>query len=207
MQSATSVDQLLSNPNVMNVLLTANGMSDQIGYTALAKQVLTSNLNDSNSLANTLTDTRWKTLAQTYNFQANGLAAIKSQSVIDTIANAYAKAQWASNQDTVTPGLSNALYFIKNASTVTSVDQLLSDTNLRTVTLTALGVPAQIAYQDLGAQEQAVTSRLDISQLKNPPFVQQFAQRYLIASNSSSPTSSSSADLTTLAIQARGISV
>ena len=53
---AKSVKALLANPAVMNVLLTANGMSDQIGYTALATKVLTSNLKDPNSLANTLTD-------------------------------------------------------------------------------------------------------------------------------------------------------
>ncbi len=62
----------------MNVLLTANGMSDQIGYTALATKALTSNLSDPNSLANTLTDTRWKTLAETYNFHANGLSSIQN---------------------------------------------------------------------------------------------------------------------------------
>jgi hypothetical protein len=206
-QSATSVDQLLSNPNVMNVLLTAGGLSDRIGYTALAKQVLTSDLSNDNSLANTLTDTRWKTLAQTYDFHGNGLAAIQSQSVIDTVTNAYVQAQWQSNEDSVTPGLSNALYFLSNASNVTSVDRLLSDSKLRTVTLTALGVPAQIAFQDLGAQEQAVTSRMDISKLQDPTFVKQFAQRYLIANSTSTSGSSSSTDLTTLAVQASGILV
>ncbi len=75
--SAKSVTQLLSNPAVMNVLLTANNMSDQIGYTALATQALTSDLSNPNSLANQLTDTRWKTLAATYNFAANGLQAIQ----------------------------------------------------------------------------------------------------------------------------------
>src|SRR3954453_10560668 len=39
--SAKSVKQLLSNPAVINVLLTANGMSDQTGYTALATKALT----------------------------------------------------------------------------------------------------------------------------------------------------------------------
>ena len=74
--SATSMTQLLANPAFMNVLLTANGMSDQIGYTALATQALTSNLSDPNSLVNQLTDTRWKTLAQNYNFSSTGLAVV-----------------------------------------------------------------------------------------------------------------------------------
>jgi hypothetical protein len=70
--AARNVTQLLSNPAVTNVLLTANGMSDQIGYTALAIKALTSDLSDPSSLVNTLSDTRWKTLAQTYNFGKRG---------------------------------------------------------------------------------------------------------------------------------------
>jgi hypothetical protein len=39
--SAKSMTQLLANPAFMNVLMTANGMGDQIGYTALATKALT----------------------------------------------------------------------------------------------------------------------------------------------------------------------
>src|SRR5690242_7912450 len=80
--SAKSVKQLLGNPAVMNVLLTANGMSGQIGYTALAVKTLTSDLSNSKSLVNTLSDTRWKTLAQTYDFNANGLSSIQNATAI-----------------------------------------------------------------------------------------------------------------------------
>ncbi|HQT75426.1 MAG: hypothetical protein B7Z80_00120 [Rhodospirillales bacterium 20-64-7] len=206
-RSATSIKQLLSNPNVMNVLLTANGMKDQIGYTALATQVLMSNLSDPKSLANTLTDTRWKTLAQTYNFNTKGLAAIQNPTVIASVTNTYAQSEWQSNQDTVTPGLSNALYFLSHASSATSVYQILGDPTLRTVVTTALGVPQQIAFQDLGAQAQAITSRLNISQFQTPSFVQSFAQRYLIqnSANSTNVSTGAPTDLTTLAIQAQGV--
>jgi hypothetical protein len=204
--SATSVTQLLANPAVMNVLLTANGMSDQIGYTALATQALTSNLNDPNSLANTLTDTRWKTLAQTYNFATKGLAAIQSPAAIASIANNYAQVTWQNNEDTVTPGLSNALSFKATASTITSVDQILGDPTMRTVVTTALGIPEEIAFQDIGAQETAITSQLNISQFKDPKFVDSFVQRYLIANSANASSSASSTpDLTTLAIQGQGI--
>ncbi len=184
--SATSVSSLLANPAVMNVLLTANGMSDQIGYTALATKALTSNLNDPQSLANTLTDTRWKTLAQTYNLGANGLSAIQNSSAIASITAAYVQATWENNQDTVTPGLSNALAFKAKASSITSVDQILGDPTLRTVVTTALGIPQQIAFQDLNAQELAISSQLDIKRFQDPTFVESFTQRYLIQNNNSS---------------------
>ena len=205
-QSATSVSQLLANPAVMKVLLTANSMTDQIGYTALATKVLTSNLSDPTSLANTLTDTRWKTLATTYDFASNGLKAIQTPSVLATIANSYAQVAWQATQDTVTPGLTKALSFKANASTITSVDQILGDPTMRAVVTTALGIPQQIAFQSINAQETAISSRVDIKQFQDPKFVETFIQRYLIANSANAASSASSTpDLTTLAIQGQGI--
>jgi hypothetical protein len=202
--AAKSVTQLLSNPTVMNFLLTANGMQDQIGYTALATKALTSNLSDPNSLANVLTDTRWKTLATSLNLEAKGLSAIQNPSAIASITAAYTKSTWQTSQDSVTPGLSNALAFKAQASTITSVDQILGDPTLRTVVTTALGIPEQIAFQSLNAQEQAISTRVDIKQFKDPKFVETLLQHYLIA-NSGTSSAASTPDLTTLAVQGQGI--
>ena len=202
--SAKSMTQLLANPAFMNVLLTANGMSDQIGYTALATQALTSNVSDSNSLVNQLSDTRWLTLAKAYNFSSTGLASFQSPATIASISSLYATDTWETNQDSVTPGLSNALAFKATASTITSVDQILGDPTMRTVVTTALGIPEQIAFQDLNAQEQAISTRVDITKFKDPAFVNTFIQQYLIA-NAANASSSSTPDLTTLAVQGQGI--
>jgi hypothetical protein len=204
--TAKSMTQLLANPAFMNVLLTANGMGDQVGYTALATQALTSNVGDPNSLVNKLTDTRWKTLAQNYNFSSTGLASFQNPATIASLANLYATDTWETTQDTVTPGLSNALAFKAQASTITSVDQILGNPTMRTVVTTALGIPQQIAFQDLHAQEQAISTRLgNVSQFQNPAFVTSFVQKYLIANAANA--SSSIPDLTTLAIQAQGLLV
>ena len=204
--NATSVTQLLSNPAVMHVLLTANNMQDQIGYTALATQALTSKLSDPNSLVNKLTDTRWQTLAKSYNFATNGLSAIQNPTAIASIANAYAQATWQSNQDSVTPGLSNALAFKSQAAGITSVAQILGNMTVRTVVTTALGIPPQIAFQDMGAQTQAIASRLDVTKLQDPKFVDSLAVQYLVANSANAASAAgSSPDITALAIQAGGI--
>jgi hypothetical protein len=208
--SATSMTQLLAYPEFMNVLLTANGMSDQVGYTALATKALTSDVTDQSSLINQLTDTRWKTLAQNYDFSSTGLASFQNPATIASIANLYATNSWETSQDTVTPGLSNALAFKTQASTISSVDQILGNPTMRAVVTTALGIPEQIAFQDLNAQEQAISTRLgSLSQFQDPAFVSSFVQKYLIANaaNASSSPSSSTPDMTTLAIQAGGLLV
>jgi hypothetical protein len=205
--AAKTPAQLLANPTALNVLMTANGMSDQVQYTALATKALLSDTTKSNALANVLTDTRWKTVASTYDFANKGLSVIQQPKVLADLANSYAEIQWRASLDQQTPGLSNALTFRSAASTITSVDQILGDPTLRTVVTTALGLPLELAVQPLQAQEQAISSRLDITQFKNPTFVEQFTQRYLIANQASSSTTTTTPDLTTLAVQSSGFMV
>jgi Protein of unknown function (DUF1217) len=209
---ATSVQQLLNNPTVMQVLLTANGLADQIPYTALAQKTLMSNINDSSSLANKLTDTRWAPIVKTYDFANKGLSVIQNPTTISTIDHAYAEVSWRKSLDAATPGLSNALTFRAEASTIRSVDQILGDPIMRAVVTTALGIPLQIAFQPLEAQEKAISSRLDITQFQKPQFVDSFTQRYLIAAQSSSSTGSTGIgatlpSVTDLATQAAGLVV
>jgi hypothetical protein len=205
--SAKSVQQLLANPAVMQVLLTANGLGDQVQYTALAQKTLTSNINEPKSLANTLTDTRWKSVVQTYDFANKGLSVIQQPKVISTIANAYAEVTWRQSLDATTPGLSNALTFRAEAATVKSVDQILGDKVMRTVVTTALGIPLEIAFQPLEAQEKAISSRLDISKFQDPKFVESFVQRYLLAASGNGSNTTNTSDLTTLAVQSTGLVV
>jgi hypothetical protein len=103
--------------------------------------------------------------------------------------------------------LSNALTFRSEASTITSVDQILGDPVMRDVVTTALGLPLQIAFQPLEAQEKAVSSRLDITQFKDPKFVESFVQRYLLAAGSNGSSTTTTPNMTALAAQSTGLVV
>lgn len=199
---AKDINAALQDPNVLNVLLTANGLGDQTGFTALAQKALLSDPSDPSSLVNQLTDARWKTAVQTYNFAKNGLAALQDPKVQATLTNGYAEVKWRQSLDQANPGISNAMQFQGQAASIASVDQILGDPVYRDVVLTALNIPPQIAYQTITAQEYAVSSRLDIANLKDPHFVQTLTQQYLL--NKAQTATSSSPDLVTLAAQMGG---
>jgi hypothetical protein len=99
----------------------------------------------------------------------------------DPVADPGAGSRWQASLGQTTPGLSNAIDFTERASTITSVDQVLSDPTFRTVVTTALGVPEQTGSQSPAAQKQAISAGVDVTKFKDPAFVTQFAQRYLIA--------------------------
>jgi Protein of unknown function (DUF1217) len=201
--NATSIQSALLNPNVQQVLLTANGLSSYIGETALVQKILLSNPSDPNSLVNQLGNSTWLSTVQTYNFAQNGLAELQNPTVVSTLSNAYAEVQWRNGLDQATPGLANALSFLSQASSITSADDVLSnDTNFQVIT-TALGIPQTIVFQSVAEQESTINAHLNISQLQNRNYVTSLTDQYLITmqENNSSSSTSGGSSLTSLAEQ------
>ena len=203
--SATSVSELLQNPNFMNVLLTANGLASQVQYPALARQVLMSDPSNPGSLVNQLNSSSWLNLVNTYQFATQGLSVIQNASVQSTIANAYAQVTWMNSLNQQTPGIANALSFRSAASSITSVDQILGNQTFFTVVTTALGLPQTIANLDLTGEAQAVSSRLDVTKFQDPAFVERFTQQYLIMAASQAQSTSNATNITSLAVQASSL--
>jgi hypothetical protein len=198
-KNATSIQSALGNPNVQQVLLTASGLSNYIGETGLVQKAFMSDPSDPNSLVNQLGDGTLLSTVQTYNFAQNGLEELQNPKIQATLTNGYAEIMWRQSLNTATPGLSNALDFISQASSITSVSDVLNNATNFFVITGALGIDPDIANQDLSAQQSAIAaSSLDIPKLQNPAYVTSLTDQYLInqqESNQSSTNSSSIAGL------------
>jgi hypothetical protein len=204
--AATSAEAALRDPRVLEVVLTANGLGDQVGRAALARKALLSDPSDQAALIHRLSDARWKPVAETFDFARRGLDVIRQPAVMDKLADAYAEVRWRKSLDETTPGLSNALTFRARAKDVTSALQILGDPVLREVVTKALGIPDRIAFQPLEAQQNAITSRLRIERLGDPKFVEAFTQRYLLAKQASA-AAATAPDLIALAARRPGLVV
>ena len=205
--NAKDLNSALQNPNVLKVLLTANGLGDQVAYTALASKALQSDPTVATSLVSTLTDTRWKTVATNYGLSSKGLAGLTDPKVQAQVADAYARVTWLNSLNQATPGLAQALQFKQQASSIKSVDQILGDPTNFEVVLTALGIPQQVVYQGITGEEQAVASKLDITKLQDPTFVNNLTSQYLLAKQQAAQGTQSGNSLDALAVQASGLVV
>jgi hypothetical protein len=206
--NAKDIKTALLNPNVMKVLLTANNLSNYIKYPALAQKALLSDPSQTNSLVHRLNDSNMLDTARSFDFAKNGLSALTNPKTIATLTNAYSEVLWRQSLEKATPGLSNALAFLKQASAITSVDEILGNAVNRNVVLTALGIPQEIAFQDLTAQEYAVSSRVDVKKFQDPKFVTSMTDQYLLTMQQQAKANANSgANLTTLAVQATGLVV
>jgi hypothetical protein len=205
---ATSIQSALGNPNIQQVLLTANGLSNYIGETGLVQKVLLSDPYDPKSLVHRLGDGTMLSTVQTYNFAKNGLAELRNPAIISTLTNAYAEVKWRQSLDQATPGLSNALTFLSQASSIKSVTDITGNLANFEVVTTALGIPQSIINQDATAQARAINARLDYAKLQNPNYVNGLTEQYLVTMQANHQTNSTAGtDLTTLAVRASGLVV
>jgi len=187
--SSTSIQSALANPNVQQVLLTANGLANMIGQTALVRKAFMSNPNDSSSLANQMGNGSLMSAVQTYNFAKNGLAELKNPKVISALSNGYAEVMWRQGLDQATPGLSNALAFLGQANKIKSVSDIMDNPINFFVLTGALGIPTDIAFQDQAAQKSQIMARLNIAKLQNPAYVTQLTNQYLVSQQSNGVSS------------------
>lgn len=187
---APDLKTALRDPRVLNVLLPAMGMPDAVGQAGLAQRALTADPAATDGLLAKLTDTRWKTAAQTLNLAKGGIEALRDPKLQATLSEGLRRLSWQNGLDAGQAGLGDALIFRERAATAKTAYAVLGDPVLRRVVTTALGLPQQIAVQSVEAQARAITSRLDLGKLQDPKEVARLAERYVVAAAGSASTTS-----------------
>jgi hypothetical protein len=189
--SLTSVSALLGNYRALSTVLTAFGMSSAISETGLLKDLLTQNPTSTSSVAYQLDNpayTRFATAMQQFN-----PPPFSSSSNIQAVVTALATNNYETSQDTLAPGVANALYFARNIGTVTSLDQLMSDSKLLAVATVATNMPTGFGELDFSQQQNLLGAQIKMSSFSSPAYVQQFVMKYLVTnaeanSNTTDPT-------------------
>ncbi len=151
----TNVDDLLNDYQLYSYAMEAYGLSDMTYAKAFMKQVLTSDLSDSTSFANKLTDPRYKEFAAAFNFGTGTTNTAQTSTQEDDLIGLY-KQSFTNEQ---TAAATETSYYSQNIGSVKTVDDLLGNTRLRNYVLQAYGIdPSDISNSVL---KQMLTS--DIS--------------------------------------------
>ena len=195
--SITTPAALLKNYKALNVVLGAFGLQDKIGQTAILQKLLTQDPTAKNSLAQTLGNTKFLLFAKALSnwtpppfATAAGVAQIASAFTTNTFETA-ANAQ--------SPGLKDALYFTREASSLKSVAAVQSDPDLLNVVVTSLGLPLQnFQLLDFDQQTALLKNKLNLADLQNPAKVKQYAEQYLISQQSTAAAGPASGSVASL---------
>ncbi|MBY5829548.1 DUF1217 domain-containing protein [Rhizobium leguminosarum] len=150
----TTVDEFMSDYKLYSYAMKAYGLEDMTYAKAFMKKVLESDLSDSTSFANSLSDTRYAEFAAAFKFAGETKTA-QSDVQRDNLLDAY-----EGSFDTEADDIADATdYFEENISSITSVDDLLSSSKLKNYVLTAFGLSTE--YTSTSFLKSVLTSDLD----------------------------------------------
>ncbi len=185
LQSLETVDQLLADVRLKNVLLVAEGLRPVDVSNEMLRAVLTSDLDDPDSFANQQSDIGFQKVAGSFNFDADGFIRSESgrsvqneRGLVETQRLYLTQAiEEASRQESV--GARLALYFERMAPTVTSNFEILADDALAQFVRTAFSISEETASSDIDKQKAMLDRYLDVDDLLDPEKLESLIQRFL----------------------------
>ncbi len=132
-----NVDDFLKDHKLYSYAVKAYGLEDMAYAKAFLKKVLTSDLSNSSSFANKLTDPRYRQFAAAFNFGANSSKQTAQSDTQKTDTIGLYERSFA-NETTLAKNESN--FYSKWIDKATNVDDIVGNTRMRDYVLTAHGV-------------------------------------------------------------------
>lgn len=174
-----SVDDFMKDDRLYNYAMKAYGLEDMAYAKAFMRKVLDSDLSDSDSFANKLTDTRYRDFAASFNFNEE-TAIAQTDNQIDDFIGIYSQTMESQEAKAST----ETSYFNAMMGKITNVDELLSNDRLRSYMFTSFGLddtyysrsflkgvltsdtsdPSSYINQTLGAQRDQLNTSNDTLQ-------------------------------------------
>ena len=195
--SAVSLNDLLSDKKTIQYALTAFGVKNKDLSKDELKKILTSDLGDPKSYANTQTDKAIAKFAAAFNFETDGSvrnAETGGQSARDRLATdkLYLLQKMEEQAGDTSEGTRLALYFLRKAPGLTSSYGLLADKALYSVVRTALGLPEGMVNMNVEQQASMLDKKLNVKDFADEKKLDKFVARFAGMYDSQNANSSSS---------------
>jgi hypothetical protein len=141
-----SVDDFLKDRRLFTYAMKAYGLEDMTYAKAFMRKVLESDLNDSSSFVNKLSDKKYVEFAKAFHFMPDGgvdvgLTTAQDNASEDAMIGLYSQVRIQKGEAAAT----QVADYKNRIGSVTSVDQLISDQKLFSFALTAYGIDPKLA--------------------------------------------------------------
>lgn len=193
-----TLDDLLANRRIVDFILTGAGIDDVKSVTtSYLRQMFESDLDDPESFINTEPDSRYRDIVASFNFDANGKvvrladATIQSRRGINETMDLYLNQTLEQDRGAENPGLRLALYFNRQASTISTAYDILADPALLQVMQTTFSIPESMSSADIDLQFAYLNRVINVEDLHDPEKLRKLLVRFtaLYDVNNNSDTS------------------
>jgi hypothetical protein len=187
-----TIDDFINNFRLFSFAMKAYGLQDMTYGKGMIRKLLEGGLNDPRSLANTLTDPRYRALAAAFDFASHGATTSSLKPAQGDTVDRYVRQTLEDDAGNQNAGVRLALYFQRMAPGIKSAYNILADPALLKVAQTVLQIPASSSQQDIAIQAQTITNKINLKDLQDPTKLQKFLQRFTVLYDLQNPSSGSS---------------
>lgn len=184
--------EFVNNYRIFSYAMNAHGLGEMTYAKAFVKQMLDEGLSNPDSAANRITDRRFKSLVAAFNFGDKGAAATADATTIASTVARFVDQRLEAEAGRTAPGAQLALYFQRNAPSLTSSYQILADKALSQVVQTVFRLPVAASSTALDNTAAAIDRKLRIADLKDPVKVQNLITRFAASWDAQQPGAVSS---------------
>lgn len=190
-----TVDDIVSDRRVMRVILGAFGLSADIDNRHFIKTVMDQGTSSPDALANKLSDRRYKSLAESFDFSTAPPAHTLQPDLKDKVAEDFRLQNFEEAVGTTNNDMRLALSFQRSieglASSATNNSiawfQVMATPPLREVIQTALGLPSEFSNLDVDEQQDRLVEKSksvfgtgEVAELNDSEISEKVVQRFLV---------------------------
>lgn len=177
-EAVKTVDDFVADKRLMRFALAAHGLETLKNATAFVRKLLEGGIDDLESLANKLTDSRYAAFVETFNFVRHGAVTTIFDRTRQGVVDKYLDQRLEEDAGSRNEGLRLALYFRRKAPGIANHYAILADKALAQVARTALGLSDLTAGADVDLQERQLAGRIDLADFKDPEKLDRFIVRF-----------------------------
>jgi len=185
--SLTTPADFVKNHDVYVLVMRAYDLEDQIFGKAMIRKILESDISDSRSLVNRMTDPRFRNLYKALNFgtSATGVptSSLSQQVFRDSVVSKYISRVFINRQSKHNPAVGAVLDFREKIPEIRTWYDVLKDAGLSVFFRTALGLPESMSGLDVDKQVSIMQKKFDLTTLGDPSVADKLAGKYLLFSD------------------------
>lgn len=181
-----TVDEIIADARLVEFIAVSEGLAYEDLADGVLGLLLRSNLDDSESYANSFEDVRYQKIAGSFSFDELGrieqssAAGVQSERGLVEASHLYVTQSIEEEAGETEVGARLALYFARMAPTVNSVYEILADEALGQFVRTTLSLAEETASADIDKQAQLIESRLEIQDFQDTEKVNEMINRFLV---------------------------
>lgn len=179
----TTPAEFVQDFEVYSFVMRAFDLEDQIFGKAMIRKILESDPDDSTSLLNRLTDSRFEKMHEALGFTTSSGTEIpdfSSASFQDDMVEMYVNRVYINRQAEQNTAVGAALEFREKVGKISSWYDVLSDEGLTLFFQTALSLPSSISGLDVDKQKELLEDKFDLTDLTSDSEVDDLINRYLL---------------------------